>query len=246
VSVKSQLWRKLRRAKLHMTLIDPDVDSGSVAADIARAAHRAGSDAIMIGGSTGYTRTDLDRTVGAIRRAVPLPTILFPTSAGLLSPKAHAIYFMIMMNSRDPRFLSREQMRGAPVVRKLGLEPISMGYIIIEPGMKVGEVGSAEVVARNDPATAAAYALAAQYLGMDCVYLEAGSGAPEPVPAAMIRLVRRTISIPLIVGGGIRSAAAARAAARAGADVVVTGTVAEHTSDPHAKLEAIVRAVKGA
>jgi phosphoglycerol geranylgeranyltransferase len=151
-----------------------------------------------------------------------------------------------MMNSRDPRFLSREQMRGAPIVRRLGLEPISMGYIVVEPGMKVGEVGNAEVVPRDDPRTAAAYALSAEYLGMDCVYLEAGSGAPSPVPPAMVRKVRSTISIPLIVGGGIRTPPAARAAARAGADIVVTGTVAEETRHPYRRLSAIVKAVKGA
>jgi phosphoglycerol geranylgeranyltransferase len=246
VNVKSRLWRKLRRTKLHMTLIDPDVYAGESAASVARAAQRAGSDAIMIGGSTGYTRSDLDRTVAAIGKAVKLPTLIFPTSAGLLTPRADAIYFMVMMNSRDPRYLSREQMAGAPLVKALGLEPISMGYIIIEPGMKVGQVGHAEVVPRKDPTTAAAYALAAQYLGMDCVYLEAGSGAPRPVPAAMVRRVRKTISIPLIVGGGIRTPAAARNAARAGADIVVTGTVVEESRDAYPKLRAIVRAVKEA
>jgi phosphoglycerol geranylgeranyltransferase len=229
-----------------MTLIDPEDDPGEHAALIATAASKAGSDAIMIGGSTGYTRTDLDRTLAAIHKAVRLPIILFPTSANLLSPKADAIYFMVMMNSRDIRFLSREQMMGAPLVRRMGIEPISMGYIIVEPGMKVGEVGSADPVARRDPATAAAYGLSAQYLGMDCVYLEAGSGAPEPVPPSMIRLVRRTISIPLLVGGGIRTPAAARAAARAGADIIVTGTAVERSTDPYRKLAALVAAVKDA
>jgi phosphoglycerol geranylgeranyltransferase len=172
--------------------------------------------------------------------------VLFPTSAGLLSGKADAIYFMVMMNSRDVRYLSREQMRGAPVIRKLGIEPISMGYVIVEPGMRVGKVGRAEVVPRAQPQTAAAYALAAQMLGMDCVYLEAGSGAPRPVPPRMVARVRATIEIPLIVGGGIRTPAAAAAAARAGGDIIVTGTVAERSADPTARLSKIVAAVKGA
>lgn len=245
MTVKKRLWAKMRRSRLHMTLIDPEDDPGNAAARIARAAERAGSDAIMIGGSTGYTRKDLDRTLGAIRRAVSLPIIIFPTSANLLSPKADAVYFMTMMNSRDIRFLSREQMRAAPIVQKMGLEPISMGYIIVEPGMKVGEVGSADPVARTDSGSAAAYALAAQYLGMDCVYLEAGSGAPQPVPPSMIRRVRSATSIPLIVGGGIRTAAAARGAANAGADVIVTGTAVERSADPYRKLASLVKAVKG-
>lgn len=246
LTVKGSLWRKLRRGRLHMTLIDPADDPGPAAGRRAAAAADAGTDAIMVGGSTGYTPAGLDAAVAAIKGAVKLPVILFPTSAGLLSGKADAIYFMTMMNSRDIRFLSREQMRGAPAVRKLGIEPISMGYIIVEPGMRVGKVGRAEVVARSDRRTAAAYALSAQFLGMDCVYLEAGSGAPRPVPPAMVRAVRKTIDIPLIVGGGIRTPGAAAAAARAGGDIIVTGTVAERSLDPTARLTKIVEAVKGA
>ena len=245
MTVKEKLWRKLRREKLHMTLIDPEDHPGKAAARIARDAERAGSDAIMIGGSTGYTHEDLDASVASIKAAAALPVIIFPTSASLLTPRADAIYFMVMMNSRDPRFLTREQMRGAPLVRLFGIEPISMGYIIVEPGMKVGEVGSAEVVRRGDGATAAAYALAAEYLGMDCVYLEAGSGAPAPVPSAMVRTVRSALSVPLLVGGGIRTPAQAREAASAGADIIVTGTAVERSADPYRKLQALVRAVKG-
>jgi len=245
VTVKEDLWRKLRHEKLHMTLIDPEDHPGKAAASIAAAAERAGSDAIMIGGSTGYTHADLDASVGAIKARVDLPVILFPTSASLLTPRADAIYFMVMMNSRDPRFLTREQMRGAPLVRLLGIEPISMGYIIVAPGMKVGRVGRADPVARTDSATAAAYALATQYLGMACVYLEAGSGAPQPVPASMVRTVKSAITIPLLVGGGIRSPDQARAAATAGADIIVTGTAVERSADPYRKLASLVKAVKG-
>ena len=229
-----------------MTLIDPADDRGQAAGRRARAAADAGTDAIMVGGSTGYSPADLDGTVEAIKAAVRMPVILFPTSAGLLSGRADAIYFMIMMNSRDVRYLSREQMQGAPAVRKLGIEPISMGYVIIAPGMRVGEVGRAEVVPRSDARTAAAYALSAEYLGMDCVYLEAGSGAPRPVPPRMVSRVRATISIPLLVGGGIRTPAAAAAAARAGGDIIVTGTVAERPADPTRRLARIVAAVKEA
>lgn len=245
MTVKARLWKKMQREKLHMTLIDPEDHPGKAASKLARAAERAGSDAIMIGGSTGYTHGDLDASVQAIKDACKLPVIIFPTSASLLSPRADAIYFMVMMNSRDPRFLTREQMRGAPLVRLIGIEPISMGYIIVEPGMKVGQVGSADVVPRGDAATAAAYALAAEFLGMACVYLEAGSGAPLPVPPAMVRTVRSAISIPLLVGGGIRRPSQARDAARAGADIIVTGTAVERSADPYKKLQALVKAVKG-
>ena len=112
-------------------------------------------------------------------------------------------------------------------MRALGLEPIPLGYLVIEPGMRVGEVGEVDVIPRDDPASAAGYALAAEYLGMRFVYLEAGSGAPSPVPVPIVRAVREVVSIPIIVGGGIRSGAEARELLAAGANGLVTGTITE-------------------
>jgi phosphoglycerol geranylgeranyltransferase len=150
---------------------------------------------------------------------------------------------MSMLNSRNVKMVMGEQVMGAPIVRKLKLEPLSMGYIIVAPGMKVGEVGEADVIPRDQPKLAAAYALAAQYLGMEYVYLEAGSGAPQPVPEDMIKAVRSTITIPLLVGGGIRDAETAARAKRAGANIVVTGTVVEN-GNYTGRLESILRALK--
>jgi phosphoglycerol geranylgeranyltransferase len=117
-----------------------------------------------------------------------------------------------------------------------------MGYLIVEPGMGVGEIGHAKPIAREDLEEAVRYSLTAQFLGMQLVYLEAGSGAPEPVPSKMVSAVKAELSIPLVVGGGIRSPSAAREIAHAGADIVVTGTVIEQDQT---RLQAIVDAVKG-
>jgi phosphoglycerol geranylgeranyltransferase len=114
-------------------------------------------------------------------------------------------------------------------VKKYGLEPLPMGYIIVGEGGTAGVVGKAIPIQNNKPELAAAHALAGQYLGMRFVYLEAGSGAKYPVPPEMIRTVRHYIDIPLIVGGGIRSREQALAAASAGADIIVTGNVVEET-----------------
>jgi phosphoglycerol geranylgeranyltransferase len=109
--------------------------------------------------------------------------------------------------------------------------------------MRAGKVGRADPIRRDEPETAVGYALAAQMLGMRMVYLEAGSGAPNAVPAPMVRAVRQAIDIPLVVGGGIRAPDAARRIARAGADIVVTGTVVER-SRGSGTLKAIIDAVK--
>jgi len=226
-----------------MTLIDPASQSPEKSGEIARIAEDVGTDAIMVGGSTGVTQENLDKTILSIKEKVAIPVIYFPSGAHAISPYADAIYFMSILNSRNIRNVIREQVIGAPIVKKLGLEPISMGYIIIEPGMKVGEVGDAELIQRNDSKSAVAYGLAAEYLGMDLVYLEAGSGAPEPVPTEMITAMRAQLSVPLVVGGGIRHHTTASAVRKAGANIVVTGTVVEN-GDFRKSLESIVKAVK--
>jgi phosphoglycerol geranylgeranyltransferase len=228
---------------LHMTLIDPAKQEPSRAAEIAAMAEKLGTDAVMVGGSTGVTQDNLDQTVLAIKRVCKIPVIYFPSGAHAISRYSDAIYFMSMLNSRNLKNVIREQVAAAPIVTKLGLEPISMGYIIVEPGMKVGEVGEADVVKRQDIPCAVAYCEAAQFMGMDLVYLEAGSGAPYPVPAAMVAEVKKTVKIPLVVGGGIREPEQARELRAAGADVIVTGTVVENGAFGK-RLKGIIQAIK--
>ena len=226
-----------------MTLIDPASQDPSEAGKIAKDACALGTDAIMIGGSTGVTQDNLDKTALEIKRNSNVPSIYFPSGASAMSANCDAIYFMSMVNSRSLDWVIREQVAGAPAVKKLGLEPLSMAYIIVEPGMKVGEVGQADVIPRDNPKLAASYALAGELLGMRSVYLEAGSGAPAHVPSDMISYVKKSISVPLIVGGGIRDGTAAREVRDAGADVIVTGTIVEENGYL-SRLESIINAIK--
>ena len=245
MNVYESILERRRASRLHMTLLDPDKQTATEAATLAAEAGRAGTDAIMVGGSTGVTQDKVDGTVLAIKAAVHVPVILFPASASNLSPHADALYFMSLLNSRDPRLIVGEQRLAAPIVKAWGLETIPMAYLVVEPGMRAGEIGDAELISRNSPTVAVQYALAAQMLGMKLVYLEAGSGSPEPVPAKVIRAVRDAIDIPVVVGGGIRTPQAAKAVAAAGADVVVTGTIVEVAREGDA-LRRIIEAVKAA
>lgn len=231
-------------ARVHMTLIDPDKQSAQDAGRIAAIAARAGSDAIMIGGSSRISRDEVNHTVEEIKAASGLPTVLFPSGAEAVAPAADAIFFMSLLNSRLPQFLMREQKDAAPFLKKAGIEPIPMGYLIVEPGMRVGEVGQADLIRRDDPEEAARYAMAAENFGMAIVYLEAGSGAPEPVPIPMISAVRASISNLLCVGGGIRKPDQAAEIAAAGADIIVTGTLVEQEADIEAALTPVVAAIK--
>ena len=243
MNVYESIVERRRKGPLHMTLLDPDKQSPQDAADMSSEAAAAGTDAIMIGGSTGVTQEKVDATILAIKKAVRIPVILFPANAGNLSPHADAVYFMSLLNSRDPRLIIGEQRIAAPIVRAWELETIPMAYLVIEPGMRAGEVGNADLISRKNSIVAVQYALAAQMLGMKLVYLEAGSGAPQPVPDHLIRAVREAIDIGIVVGGGIRTPEAARAATRAGADIVVTGTIVEVAREGN-MLRAIIAAVK--
>lgn len=247
--VETYIHEKLEKEKLHFFLLDPDDVSPELAGELARISEEVGVDAIMVGGSTGAEGEVLDSVVRAIKESSNLPVILFPGSHGGISKYADAIFFMSLLNSRNPFFITGAQALGAFQVKRYGIEPIPMAYLIIEPGETVGWVGGdAKPIPRHKPKIAAAYALAGQYLGMRLVYLEAGSGAPQPVPPEMIGLVKRVIDVPLIVGGGIRTGGEqARAAVKAGADIIVTGTAIEKAGSverAREKLEELNRGVK--
>jgi phosphoglycerol geranylgeranyltransferase len=244
LSVYSEIMRKLEKGKVHMTLIDPAAQSYRRGGEIAEEAQAAGTDFIMVGGSTNIDTEGMDQCIDYIQQYSSLKVIIFPGSHSMISSRADAIYFMSLLNSRNPEFIIRQQARGAVYIRKIGMETIPMGYLVVEPGMTVGRVGEVDLIRKDDNERALSFAIAAEAFGMKFVYLEAGSGADYPVKENMISLVRSGISIPLIVGGGIRTAAAARKIARAGADIVVTGTVAEKSANVAKTLAPIITAVK--
>lgn len=230
---------------IHMTLLDPERVSPEEAAAIAKEAEEAGTSAIMVGGSTLASTEELDAVILAMREGgLSVPIILFPNNVTGISKHADAIWFMSLLNSTDPYFLIGAQVLGAPLVRRLGLEAIPMGYIIIGYGGAAGIIGRAIPIPYEKPEIAAAYAMAAECMGMRFVYLEAGSGAPRPVPEAMIATVRRAISIPLVVGGGLRDGESVEKAVRAGADIVVTGTAVEKSHRVGDKIRGFISAIK--
>jgi phosphoglycerol geranylgeranyltransferase len=238
-----RIVRECGKRTLHFSLIDPDKQSPDAAGKIAAFVESVGSFAVMVGGSTLSSQAQVDATVQAIKRQCGLPVVLFPSGARFLSRFADAVFFMSLMNSRRLEFVIREQVAGSLFVRQSGLEPISMGYVIVEPGMTVGRVGDVDLIGKEDAGAAVGYALAAQYLGMRFFYLEAGSGATSPVSDGMIRAVKGQVDIPVFVGGGIRDGAMAREKAKAGADVIVTGSALEGSRDFRQRLPEIIGAI---
>jgi phosphoglycerol geranylgeranyltransferase len=244
MSIADTIIKRTRTKKLHFALLDPDKQTPEAAGEIAETVTDAGSSAIMVGGSTLLSPQQVDDTVHAIKNHTDLPVILFPSGAKFLSKYADAVFFMSLLNSRNLDYVIREHVKGAMFVKRSGLEPISMGYVIVEPGMTAGRVGDAELIKRNDLDTAVGYALAAEFLGMRFFYLEAGSGAPTPIPDDMIQAVKKNASIPVVVGGGIRDPKIAREKVRAGADIIITGTALEKEKNLKKTIAAIIAAIE--
>jgi len=204
---------------------------------------KAGTDGFMVGGSTDLSLSKVDAVVEAIKKITHLPVILFPTHASSVSGKADAIFFMSLLNSESRQFLVGEQIASATWVKQAGLEPLSMAYLVVAPGMAAGRVGMAQPLPRNDSKQVVSHALAGQYLGMKYIYLEAGSGASEPIPDEIIRHVRNEIDVTLIVGGGIRTPSEASKVVKAGADIVVTGTIVEESVKLYEEIRPIIKSI---
>lgn len=187
-------------------------------------------DAFLVGGSTIADQTEVERTIITIKKICDLPVILFPGNITGISRHADAILFSSLLNSDDPYFIIGAQALGAPLVRKYHLEAIPMAYMIIGEGQSAGFVGKARPFPPSKPELVAAYALAAEYLGMRFTYLEAGSGAPKSIDLTTIKIVKSISSSKLIVGGGIRTAKIASEIAMAGADILVVGNLVERNN----------------
>lgn len=140
MTVKQYLLDRMSEGTLHIALLDPDKQPASKAGEMVRHMKEAGTDAVFIGGSTGVTTQNLSETAKAIKEASGLPAILFPGNGEAISADIDALLFMSLMNSTDLGWVNRAQVQAAPYIRKLGIETIPMGYIVVEPGMKVGEV----------------------------------------------------------------------------------------------------------
>jgi phosphoglycerol geranylgeranyltransferase len=246
----SKVWNYLndffsKKIPVHLTLIDPDPfrQSAEDAANIAQLAEKAGTNAIMIGGSTGTAL--IQETTKMISDSVEIPTIIFPGNIDAISAHADAIFFMSLLNSRNPYFIIGAQAISAFSIKAHNLETISLAYLIVEPGATAGYIGEAKLLPRDRPHIAATYALAAEYLGFKMIYLEAGSGAGNSIPIDLVRTVADNLTIPIMVGGGIDSLTQAKQLVKAGANCLVQGTFVEHSiqKDSGKELKQIISAL---
>ena len=244
--VEKYLREKIKKEGAVLSiLIDPcDYPSPQKAIETAIAAVKGGADIIAVGGSIGAQGKLLDEVIQGVKLKTSIPVTLFPGNIATISPHADAIYFMSLLNSRNPYWISLAQTLAAPLVEKMKIEALPMGYILVEPGGTAGWVGDANLVPRNKPKIAAALALAGQLLGQRIIYTDAGSAAFSPVPTEMVATVRKAIDVIYLVGGGIKTPGQAGKIVAAGADWVQVGTAAQNSKDVKKLVSQFVRIIK--
>jgi phosphoglycerol geranylgeranyltransferase len=224
-------------------LIDPDNFDKKRAALVAETAEKLGFTCIFIGGSTLGDQTHLDDVVRTVKQHVTCPVILFPGNVTGISRHADAILFSSLLNSTNTYFIVGAQAIGAIQVNRYQLEAIPMGYLVFGDESTTSFIGQVRPIPYSKPAVAVMYALAAQYLGMRALYLEAGSGSNHPMPAELVKAVRKKFNGLLVVGGGITTPQTAVMLAEAGADLLVIGNLLE-TKDFRRKLVPITSALR--
>lgn len=217
------------KGALLFSLIDPiDHKSERGAIEVAVDSARGGADIVLIGGSLGVQGKILDNVAAEIREKVDVPLVIFPGNIGTITTNVDAIYFMSLLNSRNPYWITQAQMLAAPVIKKSGVEPLPVGYIVVQPGGTVGWIGDVNMVPREKPAIAASLAIAGEFMGNRLIITDTGSNPSlqnyGPVPNEMIRAVKSAISVPYVVAGGIGTAEQLRDAYSNGADIVQVGT----------------------
>jgi phosphoglycerol geranylgeranyltransferase len=222
--------------KMLGVLIDPDKTSPSECIRLSAIATESKVDFFLVGSSILMTES-FDACVEILKRSSSVPVIIFPGNTMQISAAADAILFLSLISGRNPDLLIGKHVLSAPVIRRNKLESIPTGYMLIDSGSptSVSYMSYTLPIPHDKNDIAACTAMAGEMLGMKAIYMDAGSGARFPVSASMISEVRKNIEIPLIVGGGIRSAEKAAELCNAGADMIVIGNATE--KDPNIIME---------
>ncbi len=238
--VEKRLTSRKRRSAGLAALIDPDNFDEKRAALVAKTAEEFGFECILVGGSTLGDQTHLDDVIRAIKRSITCPVVLYPGNITGISRYADAILFSSLLNSTNTYFVIGAQAIGAIQVHRHGLEAIPMGYLVFGDQSTTSFIGQTNPLPYDKPEITVMYALAAQYLGMRTLYLEAGSGSNQPMPTAVVKAVRKHFKGFLLVGGGITTPKVAAELSAAGADMLVIGNLLE-TKDFRTKLLPITK-----
>jgi putative glycerol-1-phosphate prenyltransferase len=227
-------------------LVDPDKSDAESIRHLAARCREHQVDYIFAGGSL-ITNGNLHQTISLLRQNTSIPIILFPGSHEQIDKTADAILLLSLISGRNPEYLIGQHVTAAPKLQQSGLEILPTGYILVESGntTTVQYISNTSPVPMNKPDIAAITALAGEQLGLRLIFADAGSGAHFPVSPVMIKSIREMISVPLITGGGIRTAEQAFESAHAGADLIVIGNAVEKNPDLISEIAIAVKQASG-
>jgi len=228
-----------------MGLIDPEKQKPKDALKLAKLLEDGGADVIMLGGSIGAQGDAYDTMAQMIKESVSIPLHLFPGNISSITKHADSMYFMSLLNSKNPYWITGAQSLGAPLVKKYKIEAIPAAYLVFEPGQTVGYVGEAKLLPRDKPDLPVTYAMAAGYMGMRFAILESGSGAPSPVPANIVSAIRQNCSLKIVIAGGVKTPDTARKLLQAGANCIHIGSKIEDDPNPLDAIKRFASAIHG-
>tara|TARA_B110001450_G_scaffold128515_1_gene120864 strand:+ start:1158 stop:1880 length:723 start_codon:yes stop_codon:yes gene_type:complete len=222
------LSAKKESKKLVVVLIDPEKMDLKNISRFLKKVHNSIATHIFVGGSTDINN-ETENLVLAVKKETNLPVVLFPGDVSQITNKADGILFLSLLSGRNPKYLIDQQIEAAPILKKTSLEIIPTGYILIDGKKETAtqKVSNTKPISQENTTLILNTSLAGEFSGKKLIYLEAGSGATEVVSDIIIKQVSKIISVPLIVGGGIRSKKQLERAFSAGADLVVIGTAFE-------------------
>jgi phosphoglycerol geranylgeranyltransferase len=236
--------RKRQGKKSFAVLIDPDKVNDSDSVRLAKQAMDAGVDYLFVGGSLVVSNY-LDECVQLIKKHCNIPVILFPGSPSQVSKYADALLYLSLISGRNADLLIGQHVVSAPAVRQSGLEIMPTGYMVIDGGAPttVSYISNATPIPADKDDIAVCTAMAGEMLGMKLIYMDAGSGAKRAISEEMIARVAKIISVPLIIGGGIKEPEKAYLNCKAGADLIVVGNAIEKDPTLIKEMAAAVHSV---
>jgi phosphoglycerol geranylgeranyltransferase len=238
-----QLKRENRKA--FTVLVDPDKTTLKKADELVSLCTKANVDFIFVGGSL-VVSDHLEELVQHIKSSCDIPLLLFPGSPSQVTPYADALLYLSLISGRNPEYLIGQHVISAPAVKKSGLEVIPTGYMLIDGGAPttVSYISNANPIPTDKNEIALCTALAGEMLGLKLLYMDAGSGAKQPIQEGMIHAVASQVNIPIIVGGGITTPEKAYNNSKAGADIIVVGNAIEKDTTLILEISQAVHSIK--
>lgn len=209
-------------------LLDPDSEKKENLRKKIKKINESSIDYIFVGGSTLFDE-DFESFLKIVKELSKIPVVIFPGSSLQVSKHCDAILFISLISGRNPQFLIGEHVQSAMKIKRLGIECIPTGYILIESGnlTSVEYISNTKPIPRDKQNIVISHALAGELLGFKLIYLDGGSGALYTIPDEIISKVKKEINVPLIVGGGIKSIEEIKKKHKSGADIVVIGNIIE-------------------